>query len=81
MSNGKKLEVPQYHLEKVLFGGDQFTTARARSAKKARVNYLSSMSRLEGLIPCAEHFHVKLNFLDVSVSLITVHDKGIILLC
>ena len=64
-SNGKKLEVPQYHLEKVLFGGDQLTTVRARSAKKARVNCLSSVSRLEGLIPCTEDFHVKLNFLDV----------------
>jgi uncharacterized protein YjaG (DUF416 family) len=65
--NGE-IEVPQESLMKVLFGGDQLTAARGRGAKRARVNSISQISRLEGIIPCAEDFHVKLNFLDVSVA-------------
>lgn len=53
----------QHHLMKILFGGDQLTVTQAR---RARVNSLSAVTRLEGIIPCAEDWHVKLNLLDGS---------------
>lgn len=59
------VEVPQVKFHGVLFGGDQLTVARARGAKKIRVNSLSRITRLEGLIPCAEDWHTKLNLLGV----------------
>lgn len=62
-----ELEVSQDHVMKTLFGGDQLTAARVRGAKRARTNSLSEVTRLEGIIPCAEDWHVKLNFLDVSL--------------
>ena len=37
-----------------LFGRDQLTASRARSAKKAKVNSVISSALLEGLIPVAE---------------------------
>ena len=62
-----EVEVPQFHLKKIFFGGDQLTAARSRSAKVSRVNSVARTLRLDGLIPCAEDWHVKLNFLDVSI--------------
>lgn len=51
----------------MLFGGDQLTSARARGAIRARVNSLSSIAHLDGLIPCAEDWHVKLNLLAIII--------------
>ena len=59
------IEVPQFKLKKILFGGDQLTAARSRGAKMFRGNSFARPLRLDGLIPCAEDWHVKLNFLDV----------------
>ena len=50
----------------ILFGGDQLTPARARGAKKAEVNSISPCARLEGLVPVAEDWHVKVSLLKVS---------------
>ena len=50
----------------ILFGGDQLTAARARGAKKAKFNSYCSVTQLDGLIPCAEDWHTKMNFLGVS---------------
>lgn len=60
-----ELQVSQDHLTKILIGGDQLTAARGRGAKRARANSLSEVTRLEGIIPVAEEWHVKLNLLDV----------------
>lgn len=59
------VEVPQARFYSILFGGDQLTVARARGAKKVRVNSVSQITRLDGLIPCAEDWHTKLNLLGV----------------
>ncbi len=62
----EEVEVSQVHLKKILFGGDQLTAARARGAKRAKVNSLSAIARLDGIEPNAADFHVLLNMLDVS---------------
>ena len=59
------VDVQQALIHKILFGGDQLTAARARSAKNAKSNSASPLSRLEGLVPCAEDWHAKLNLLEV----------------
>jgi len=65
-SIGENIEVPHAAFQKIFFGGDQHTVARARGAQKVRVNSVSPQARLEGLIPCAEDWHTKLNLLGVS---------------
>lgn len=50
----------------VLFGGDQLTASRARSAKKAKINSTTSSKRMDGLVPVAEDWHTKLTLLSVS---------------
>ena len=62
----QETEVPEAAVKKILFSGDQLTASRARGAKRARGNSLSSVSRLNGLEPTASDFHVQLNLLDVS---------------
>ena len=59
----QETEVPEAAVTKILFSGDQLTASRARGAKRARGNSLSSVSRLNG---SASDFHVQLNLLDVS---------------
>lgn len=62
----EEAQVSKATMQKILVGGDQLTAARARGAIKAKVNSLSPVTRLTGIIPCAEDWHVKLNFLAVS---------------
>ena len=62
---GEEVQVSQASLHPILFGGDQPTTARARGAIRARVNSLSAVTHLDGVIPCPEDWHVKLNLVDV----------------
>lgn len=50
----------------ILFGGDQLTAARARSARKAKVNSVVPAKRFHGLIPVAEDWHTRMNYLGVS---------------
>ena len=64
-STGETVEVQNATMCKVLLGGDQLTVARARGAQKAKLNSTSPLTRLSGLIPCAEDWHTKLNLLGV----------------
>ena len=52
-------------MEKLLFGGDRLTVARARAAKKRRINSTSSDKCLDSLIPCIEDWHTKLALIEV----------------
>ena len=52
-------------MQRVPFGGDQLTKARARGAKKTRMNSTSAEQRLDGLIPCVEDWHTKLVLIEV----------------
>lgn len=62
----EEVDVCQAALHRIFLGGDQLTAARARAAIKTRINSLTCATRLDGLIPCAEDWHAKLNLLDVS---------------
>ena len=58
----EEVDVSQASFRRILLGGDQLTTARARAAIRSRVNSVTSATRLDGLID----WHSKLNLLDVS---------------
>ena len=62
---GVSVQVPRAILHKILFGGDQLTAARAQGAQRIRMNSTSPQEKLEGLIPCSEDWHTKLNLLGV----------------
>ena len=51
---GTSVNVQDAVLHPLLFGGDQLTAARARGAKRIKMNGISPITRLEGLIPCAK---------------------------
>lgn len=55
-------EKVQYHHARsfpIIIAGDQLTAARARGAKKAKINSDSPTNRFEGLIPAATDWHTK----------------------
>lgn len=66
----ESVQVQQAAFHQILFGGDQLTAARGRGAKRLRMNSISPLARLDGLIPCAEDWHTKLNLLSVSHAII-----------
>lgn len=59
------INIPKALIHPVLFGGDQLTAARARGAKKAKVNSIDPCLKFDGLIPVSEDWHTRLNFLGV----------------
>ena len=66
-STGENLQLKKSQSHKILFGGDQLTVARARSAQQNVVNSDSDRKKLVGLIPVVEDWHTKLNLLSVSL--------------
>lgn len=52
-------------MHRIIVGGDQLTAARIRGAQKAKSNAASPEKRVEGIIPCADDWHTKANFLGV----------------
>ena len=46
--------------ENYLFGGDQLTCARARSAKRHRQDLATAVERMEGLLPVVEDWRTKM---------------------
>ena len=60
-ANGEVVSVPQATFHSIVIGGDHLTAATARGAKKAGVNLVTPVSHLEGMIPCAEDWHARLN--------------------
>lgn len=65
-SIGQTVKVPRAKFSPLLFGGDQLTAARIRGAKKAKVSSDLPIERLEGIVPVAEDWHTKMNFMGVS---------------
>lgn len=54
--------VPAKH--QLSFAGDQLTAARARTARKIRVNSKDELKSLRGLVPFAADWHCKVNFME-----------------
>lgn len=52
--------------KQLCFGGDQLTTARARTAQQVRVNSRDTLKSLRGLVPFASDWHCKVNMIEVS---------------
>ena len=69
----ESINVQKAVFHNIFIGGDQLTAARARGAKKLRVNSVSPVVRLDGLDPCAEDWHTRLNLLDVSTALCVIY--------
>ena len=65
-STGEVVMKEKANLRPILFGGDQLTAARARSAMKVRVNTNTSATKFSCIIPDMEDWHTKANFLGVS---------------
>ena len=66
--NGTDLSIPKACVHPILFGGDQLTALTARGAKRAKANSVTASSRLDGLIPVAEDWHTRLNYMGVILS-------------
>lgn len=64
------ITIPNAQMHPILFGGDQLTAARARGAKKAKINSIDPTLRLDGLVlvPVAEDWHTRLNFIGVCMT-------------
>ena len=54
-----------YH--RILFGGDQLTVSRCRSAQSARCHDDQPEERFEGLIPVTEDWHARQTLMRVSL--------------
>ena len=52
-------------VENYLFGSDQLTCARVRSAKRHRQDLATAVERMEGLLPVDEDRHTKMCLFDV----------------
>ena len=66
ISTGTTCTEEKARIHHILVGGDQLTAARARSAIKGKVNSQTPSKRLSGIVPVAEDWHAKANFLGVS---------------
>ena len=65
LPNGETDEETTEKLYQVLFGGDQLTVARARSAIGMRRTHDSNKEKLQGLIPVVEDWHARVTLLQV----------------
>ncbi|KAL5463740.1 hypothetical protein EMCRGX_G032667 [Ephydatia muelleri] len=65
LSTGETVDVDQTSLHTILFGGDQLTCARARSAIDNKLNSQTPHKRFMGIEPVIEEWHTKVNFLRV----------------
>jgi hypothetical protein len=67
ISTGETVTVTKAKHHQILFGGDQLTAARMRSAQKARMNKDYPSDGLCGIVPVSEDWHIKANFLGVGM--------------
>ena len=62
-NDSEEIMVDKMH--QVLFGGDQLTVVRARSAQLIRDNSQHATGRLQGFVPVIEDWHTKVCLLEV----------------
>ena len=65
LPNGSILDFDNSRFDQILFGGDQLTVARARSAQSLRDTHDSAKERLEGLRPVIEDWHGRMTLMNV----------------
>ena len=65
--DGDHLKMHYFH--HILFGGDQVTASRTRSAKRMRQNAELGKAKLQGFIPIIEDWHAKVVLLEVKTLL------------
>ena len=65
LPNGSILDYDNSRFFSILFGGDQLTVARARSAQSLRATHDSAKERLEGLHPVIEDWHARMTLMKV----------------
>lgn len=70
ISTGDSVTLQKHSFHKVMLGGDQLTTARARGSQRIRMNSETALDRLEGLLPVTEDWHTRLCLLVVSITYI-----------
>ena len=66
ISTGEIVKEESASFYPILVGGDQLTAARARAAIKREMNGHTHPQALSGIVPAAEDWHAKANFLSVS---------------
>ena len=64
--NGETVLEEKAAFRKVLVGGDQLTSVRARSAIKIKTNSQTPCKKLSGIVPVVEDWHTKVCLLSVS---------------
>ena len=69
MFQPRMLDLQENFAEHYLFGGDQLTCARARSAK-CRQDSATAIERLEGLLPVIEDWHTKMCHFEVCMLMV-----------
>ena len=65
LPDGEVMKSNTTDMWEILFGGDQLTVARCRGATGIRSSHLTSLTRLEGLIPTVEDWHCRMTLLKV----------------
>lgn len=66
ISSGEQVKEESASLHPIVVGGDQLTAARMRSAIKNKSNGQTHSQTLSGIVPAAEDWHTKANFLGVN---------------
>jgi L1 cell adhesion molecule like protein len=66
LPNGENYSYTQDNLFEILFGGDQLTVTRARSAIGIRRTHDSDKEKLLGLIPVVEDWHARMALVQVN---------------
>lgn len=61
----ENIETCEKNVHPIIFGGDQLTVARARSAQTCRSSELDTVKRLEGLVPAFEDWHARMTLIKV----------------
>ena len=68
LPDGEEYNYEEDNMMEVLFGGDQLTVTRARSAIGIRRTHESNKEKLLGLIPVIEDWHARQTLMQVSMT-------------
>lgn len=69
LCTGETVSVVKARHHQIIVGGDQLTASRMRNAQKARLNSEVPADKFCGIVPISADWHIKANFLGVSLHL------------